>query len=485
MPMHRYFLTFIFILIVLSVAYGQADGTKIKQVESNLVGTLQITGEPPYTIQERMAFYKIPGVSIVVIKNYHIVWAKGYGYADDSLKIPVTSGTLFQAASISKSFNAVGILKLVQEGKLNLFTDINAYLKSWKLPYDSLSGGKKITMANLLSHTAGLTVHGFDGYERGANLPSLVQILDGVKPANSPPVRAMYEPGKKSEYSGGGTTISQLIVMDITHQSYTDYMYNNVLRPLSMTNSTFSQPPLNINPSLLASGYDGNGKEIRGKYHVYPEQAPAGLWTTPADIAKYIIETQLAFEGKSAKVLNQENTRLRLTPYLDNSAALGVFITDRDSTKYFSHSGSNAGYCSQYYGSFKDGNGLVIMANSDNSGILQEIVNSVAKVYDFKGLLFTTVKTIVKVDDAIKQSYAGKYEIKPDAILTIVWENNQLFGQLNDQPKFPLYAEADNKFFAKTFPFPFDVELVKNTTTNPVSAILYVHGLKMEAKKIK
>lgn len=209
----------------------------------------------------------------------------------------MTSHTLFQAASISKSLNAVGVLKLAQDKKLDLFADKNTYLKNWKFPSDSLSKGMKINIANLLSHTAGLNLHGFEGYEKGTNLPTIVQILDGAKPANSPAVRSMYEPGKKSEYSGGGTTISQLIVTDITYKQYADYMEHNVLKPLGMSSSTFLQPPININYLLLATGYDGNGKEIPGKYHIYLKQARAGLWTNPTDLAKYIVDTQLAYQG--------------------------------------------------------------------------------------------------------------------------------------------------------------------------------------------
>src|SRR6185312_2227606 len=154
---------------------------------------------------------------------------------------------------------------LAQEGKLNLYTDINDYLKTWKFPYDSLSKGKKITIANLLSHTAGLTVHGFAGYEKGDSIPTISQILDGKKPANSAAVRSMYQPGLKFEYSGGGITISQLIVQDVTKQPYDKYMWENVLKPLGMTYSFYTQPPPSEKQNLLATGYYNDGKEVKGK----------------------------------------------------------------------------------------------------------------------------------------------------------------------------------------------------------------------------
>ncbi len=384
-----------FILVAISDIHSQSPGVasadiqkKIYEVENNLVGTTGTGGDSSWNILTRMNYYGIKGVSIAVVHNYKMEWAKGYGWADDSSKTPVNIQTLFQAASISKSLNAMGVLKLAQENRLDLYADVNQYLRSWKFPYDDKSKAKKISTIELLSHTAGLNVHGFAGYARGETLPTIIQILNGTPPANSPAVCSAMEPGLRSEYSGGGITISQLILMDITGQPYAQYMHDEVLAPLGMNSSSYEQPNRG-NPVLLASGYKMNREEVPGNYHIYPEQAAAGLWTNPTDLSKYIIETQLAYEGKSAKVLNQKMTWLRLTPYLNHSAALGVFLDNQDSTEYFQHSGGNEGFRCQYYGSLREGNGLVIMVNSDNGAIIQEIVNSVARVYHFKGLFKT------------------------------------------------------------------------------------------------
>ncbi|HMH22538.1 MAG TPA: serine hydrolase [Puia sp.] len=485
----RHFFLPIALITSLSVhfnASGQTqreDQDKIKQVENGLVGSIQIEGEKPGTLTERMAYFHNHGLSIAVIKNYQIVWAKGYGWADTGLKMPVTVQTLFQAASISKSLNGVGVLKLVQEKKLDLYTDINGYLRSWKFPYDSLSKGKKITVANLLSHTGGLTVHGFAGYEQDKEQPVIGEILDGKKPANSAAIRSMYEPGLRSEYSGGGITISQLIVMDLTHRAYADYMKKEVLEPLGMTGSTYAQPPTGVKPGLLATAYDGRGKEIAGKYHIYPEQAAAGLWTNPTDLAKYIIETQLAYEGRSAKVLDRQMTTLRLTPYLDRSAALGVFIDNLDSTRYFQHGGANEGFRCQYFGSLENGNGVVVMVNSDNGEIMQELINSVAKVYGFKGLYRSTVKKTVAVEDALLQSYTGKFALTPTFILTISKEDKQLYTQATGQPRFAIYPESTTRFFVKSF--PANLEFTKDAAGKINAVVLYQNGQQHEAKRVE
>ena len=413
------FFSFLFLLLGWLNGFSQPGDqyppevqARIKQVEQGLSGRFLVKDEPKHTLKERMAFYHINGLSIAVIHNYRIEWAKGYGWADSADQRPVTTQTLFQTASISKSLNAVGVLKLVQDGRLNLYTDINKYLTSWKFPYDSLSKGKKITVANLLSHTAGLTIHGVPGYSRGDTLPTLQQILDGRRPANTGAVRSMYEPGIKSEYSGGGTTITQLIVMDITHERYDKFMQDNVLKPLGMNSSFYTQPAPPDKRALLATAYHNDGKEVAGKYHIYPEEAPAGLWTNPTDLSQYIIETQNSYAGRSAKVLTQEYTKLRLSPYVDSSAALGVFVSKIGADTYFQHGGANEGFRSQYYGSIDGGNGVVVMVNSDNGGILQEVVGSVAVVYGWKGFYEPEVKKVFPLQPAQLKTYEARFKYR-------------------------------------------------------------------------
>jgi len=480
------FILFAFILFFQLKANAQPAPAALesagqKMVERSILPNIRTESDTPMTIAQRMAFYKVKGMSVAVIKNYKVIWAKGYGMADDSLKLPVSAHTLFQAGSISKSLNSVGILKLVQEKKIDLYTDINTYLSTWKFPYDSLSGGKKITMANLLSHTAGLTIHGFGGYAVGKPFPTLSQVLNGQAPANSGPVRSKYVPGIKYEYSGGGITISQLIVMDVSHQPYAQYMFANVLKPLGMTESTYEQPPVNVKPQLLAVAYNGD-KVIPGKHHVYPEQAAAGLWTNPTDLSKYIIETQKAYAGKSAKVLDQQTTQLMLKPYIDKTAALGCFIFDFDSTKYFSHEGEDAGFSAIYYGSFEGGNGVVVMVNSYNNVLMKEVVNALARVYGFKGLDQSKLKKEITLPDSVLQSYTGKYQIAPGAFLTVTREGNRLYGLIAGQERQELFPEAQNKFFLKDV--DAETAFIKDDKGAVTEAVIYENG-EHHAKKIK
>ncbi|MBL7903174.1 MAG: serine hydrolase [Bacteroidia bacterium] len=428
--------------------YSKEIEDQIKLVENGLSGRVKINGKT-YNLQERMAHFKVKGLSIAVIHNYKIVWAKGYGWADEKEKRPVNTQTLFEPGSISKSLNAVAVLKLVQDKKLDLYADINTYLKSWKFPYDSVSKNKKITLANLLSHSAGLSVHGFPGYDRKDKIPTLVEILDGKKPANTPAVRSEFEPGLKFKYSGGGTTISQLIVSDVTNQPYDQFLYETVLKPIGMVNSTYTQPLPKDKLKFAATGYYTDGREVPNKFHVYPEQGAAGLWMTPSDLCNYIIETQWAYQGKSSKVLNQEMTKLRLTPYLDESSALGVFIEDRAGVKYFQHGAGNEGFRGQYYGSLEGGNGVAVFVNSDNGAILFEVINSVAEVYKWKNFYFPEAKNVVTVPEAVLKTYEGIYLFEDKYAIVLPKEDGYYY--LTDGVYSKMHFTSETEFFNEEF----------------------------------
>lgn len=304
-------------------------------------------------------------------------------------------------------------------------------------------------MAQLLSHSAGLTVHGFPGYDLKAKIPTLPQILDGLPPANTPAVRSMFEPGLKFTYSGGGTTVSQLLLTDVTKQAYDVFMYENVLKPMGMVNSFYTQPPAKEKRALCATGYYRDGNPVPNKFHVYPEQGAAGLWMTPTDLCNYIIETQLAYEGRSSKVLNRDMTRLRLSPYNDKSAALGVFIEKRDSSLYFQHGAGNEGFSGQYYGSLKGGNGVAVFINTMNGAFLQEVVNSVARVYEWENFYTPVYKKQIAVEDSILQKYPGVYLF--EGKWASIFSKDKTWYYYSDGIASKMYFSSPKDFFNKEF----------------------------------
>jgi CubicO group peptidase (beta-lactamase class C family) len=250
-------------------------------------------------------------------------------------------------------------------------------------------------------------------------------------------------------YSGGGVTISQLIVTNVTKQSYDKFMKKNVLNPLGMVESSFAQPPSKSKAKVLATGYKADGSEVKGKYHIYPEQAAAGLWTNPVDLCRYIIETQESYRGKSSKVLTPEMTKLRLTTVMQD-AALGVFVSTRGSTKYFMHNGGNEGFSCQYVGSLEDGEGMVIMTNSDNGSLLEEVVNSVAIVYNWKDYYKPEIKKVVPVSDGMLNKYIGKYNLEGTNVIIKKGDNGLLLSAVPDL-FWKVYFTSDTDFFIKEF----------------------------------
>jgi CubicO group peptidase (beta-lactamase class C family) len=451
--------------------YSKEIEAQIKQVENNLSARVKI--DSGFNVMDRLAYYNVKGLTIAVIQNHQVIWAKGYGWADEKEKRPVTTETLFKPGSISKSLNAVGVLKLVQDNKLSLSKDINEYLKSWKFPYDSVSKGKKITLAHLLSHTGGLSVYGgFPGYDRKGKIPTLPEILDG-KDTNVPPVRSLFEPGLKYEYSGGGITVSQLIITDVTQQPYEKFMYDSVLKPLGMTHSFYSTEPLvGDKRKNLATGYRKNGTEADDKFEVYPEQAAMGLWTTPAELGKYVVEIQLAYEGKSSKILNKEMARLHLTPYIDESAAMGTFVQERNGAKYFFHDAANEGFRGFYIASLEGGNGFAGFVNSDDGNIVIELMNSVAEVYNWKGFdKPVTVKT-KKVQEATTKKYIGVYLFE-GRIAEVTKKQDGLYFWSGGQDV-KMYFTSDKDFI--NVEFPSEKSFIVDSTGNVTGYTRKVDG---------
>src|SRR5918997_689871 len=232
------------------------------RVERGLVPPVLLKGGPAWSIEERLRQHKIPGASVAVIKDFKVEWARGYGVKDAETREPVTERTLFQAGSISKPVSAMAALKKVEQGRLSLDEDVNRKLVSWKLPDNEFTSKKKVTLANLLSHTAGLTVHGFPGYAAGEKLPTVPQVLDGAPPANTAPVRVDLEPGTRFRYSGGGTTVAQLLLTDTERKPFPDIARETVLAPLGMTDSTYEQPLPAGRARHAATGHRADGKPV-------------------------------------------------------------------------------------------------------------------------------------------------------------------------------------------------------------------------------
>jgi len=356
-------------------------------------------GEAPVRLDLNtlMSLFADPGLSVAVIHNYKIDWAKGYGTVERGALRPVTSTTLFQAGSISKVVTAVGALHLVETGQLALDEDVNKRLISWRVPENDFTKTEKVTIRRILSQTSGMTVHGFDGYAMGNPVPTLTQILNGEKPATNVPVRVDLVPGSKWRYSGGAVEVEQQLMMDVTGKQFPELMRAIVFDKIGMTNSTFDQPlPAGL-ASQAASGTYFDGSTVTGKWQVVPQMAAAGLWTTPSDLAKLAIDVALSKQGQSNKVLSRAMAQQMLTPQMPvgevalgnadhvDRMGLGFFLGDASRPDLFGHIGDDPGFQGTLMMFGDTGDGLVVLGNSANTIVLSDyLAEHVARAYAWK-----------------------------------------------------------------------------------------------------
>jgi len=464
-------------------AYQGAEALpdRISRVENGLLPAVVIKGQAPaMTIADRIKQYKVPGVSIALINGGKIEWAKGYGVTEAGGAAPVTAETMFQAASISKPVAAMGMLALVEKGQLNLDEEVNLKLKSWTVPDNDFTKEQKVTLRRLASHSAGLTVHGFRGYAEGEDVPTAVQLLDGQKPANSAAVRVDILPGSRWRYSGGGITVMQVLMSDVTGKPFPALMRELVLDKIGMHNSTYEQPLPAGKSTQAASGHRSNGAMIKGKWHTYPEMAAAGLWTTPTDLAKFAIELQQAKAGKSKKVLSQAMVNQMLTKQ-SGDYGLGIGLGGESRSSTFSHGGSNEGFKCNLFAYSETGQGAVVMTNGDQGAQLAaEIFRSIAAEYgwpDFK----PTERTVAKVNPEIFKTYVGEYEV--NGKVTITTEDGKLYLQPPGGQKSELFASSESEYFMATE----NVRIVFKRDEQGIVNGLTAHfgGRAMEGKKVK
>ena len=333
------------------------------------------------TIVALMLKKQIPGLSLAVIQDGRIVKARGYGVIENGGTKPVTKDTLFQAGSVSKPVTAFAVMRLVEAGKLSLDSDVNLALKSWHVPENEFTKTEKVTLRRLLSHTAGFTVHGFPGYPVDAKRPTLIQVLDGERPANTPAIVVDFVPGSRWRYSGGGYTVVQQLVIDTTGQPYPEFMCNSVLKPLGMVESTYQQPLPTASADKTATGYYPGAIPVPGRWHVYPEMAAAGLWTTSSDLARFVIGMQQALASQAGALLSPSTAQLMVTP-INNNYGLGFGVAGNGKTRRFFHNGRDEGFDASMLAYFETGQGAVVMINiNENSSFMNQVLWEVGKEY--------------------------------------------------------------------------------------------------------
>lgn len=417
-----------------------------RAVEAGLLPEVVVEGEPVpgYALRARMEHYNVPGLGIAVIHNGRVDWAEGYGVKESGGTDAVAASTLFQAASISKPVAATAVLRLVGEGRLNLDSDVNDRLRSWQVPENRHTSERPVTLRDILTHTAGLSVHGFPGYASGEPVPTAVGVLEGT--GNTEPVRVNTAPGRRFRYSGGGYVVAQVLVQDVTGKSFASVMKRFVLDPLGMHRSTYLQPLPERLANDAAVGHRSDGTPVRGRWHTYPEQAAAGLWTTPADLARFALGIAAAYQGNPGSILDRETAREMLSERV-GGWGLGLRVAGTGADLQLSHEGANAGYRAYLVLYPITGSGVAVMTNSDSGyPLLMELVRSVSRVYEWPDYQ-PEARPVVQVDPATLSAYAGEYILAPGYVLTIKREDGRLFAKGIGQRPVPLLAESETEFF--------------------------------------
>lgn len=405
--------------IVLAAAPAPAQDTavaaRIRRVENGLSTAVMVAGrsDQGLPIAERMRVHRTPAVSIAVINDGRIEWARAYGTLQAGGSVPADTATLFQAASISKPVATLAMLRLMERGQLSLDDDVNSYLRAWRVPENAFTAREKVTLRRIVSHSAGLTVSGFPGYAADSAMPTTVQILDGERPANTAPVRVDTVPGSRLRYSGGGMTVMQQMLVDLTGRPFPLFMRETVLLPLGMVHSSYDQDVTAERAARVARAHGADGAPVRGGWHRYPEMAAAGLWTTPSDLARFALAVQNAFRGAEGGVVSPALARQILAQQSggqDGGFGLGMEVHPVDGGLGFGHSGSNKGYRARMVAFTATGEGAVVMTNSDAGGeLIMEILRALATEYGWPE--FRPVeKTAVTLDRAVLAYAPGRYQ---------------------------------------------------------------------------
>jgi CubicO group peptidase (beta-lactamase class C family) len=392
-----------------------SQAPRIGRVEQGLPTFALSSGETVHLdVQAWMEAFGVPGLSIAVFDNFRTVWKKSYGVRNVGSGLPVTLDTTFQAGSISKPLTAMAVMHFVQQGRFSLDEPVNDRLVSWKVPDNQFTAVEKVTLRRLLSHSAGLTVHGFPGYAVGEPIPTLVQVLDGTKPANTRPVRVEMVPGTKFQYSGGGTTIVQLFLVEQLKKPFPQILDETLFQPLGLKRSSYQQPQPPARAAFSATGHTQDGKPVEGRWHIYPEMAAAGLWTTAGDLAEVAIEVAKSKHGRSNRILSQASTQEMLTVQAE-PVGIGFFLDSKSDR--FGHNGDDEGFQASLVAFSDSGKGAVIMVNSANGfAIYEPLMASLAKEYGWTAypegpvhpfLRFRVVAKKLGVQEAL-QDYAAQ-----------------------------------------------------------------------------
>ncbi len=343
------------------------------------------------TVEEAMQQHGLVGLSVVVFDNYQIAWSKTWGYKFRGGTEKIDDETAFSTASISKAITATLLALLEEKGLLDLDEPVNKYLKRWKLAENSYTKEVPVTFRHLLSHTAGTTQHGFADFYKGDQVPTLLESLQGKLPRYNAPVQVTSLPGTNWSYSGGGYSVAQMAVEDHLGKSLAALAEEYLFRPLGMEHTTMYQDG---HPKFLrnvAKVHNQQGEIIKTGIPICPQTAASAMWSTPVDMAKFLIELQRALAGKPTQVISsavaKKVTAVQTTRTVGGWSMGWERYHRLGNRSWFSHGGANTGTGGHIYATMEDGNGIAFFGNGPNNiriPVLDKLRNSIILAHDWK-----------------------------------------------------------------------------------------------------
>ncbi|MFC2166862.1 serine hydrolase [Acidobacteriota bacterium] len=419
-----------------------------------------------------------PGAAIAVVKGKRVVYTQGYGSANLEYDIPISPKTIFHVASVSKQFTAFAITMLADSGNLSLDDDIRLYLP--RVP----DFGKTITIRHLLHHISGLR----DQWELlamgGWRLDDVItknHILKMIRRQKD----LNFDPGEEYLYCNTGFTLLAEIVERITKQSFPDWTKENIFDPLDMTHTHFHENHEQIVKNRSYS-YSPQGKDFRKRVLSYANVGATSLFTTVEDMAKWVMN----FDSKiiaNDSILEQMHNLGILNSGKEINYAQGLLIGEYKGLKTVGHGGADAGFRSQVVRFPEEDFSVIVLSNlsSINTG---NLAMQVADIYLAKKIKVKTPqkkqseKTSIELNPKILETYEGLYQIRPDYVLTIKKQNEQLTVQGTGGTKYVLYAESERQFFRRNANFEIFFEI--NNVGDITKITVRDNGKEIEGKKI-
>jgi CubicO group peptidase (beta-lactamase class C family) len=424
--------------------------SRIKAVEKGLVRARFLKGAKPeaFGLRERMAFYQVPAVSIAVVDGFRLEWARAYGMKAAGSSDPATPETLFQAGALGQAPAAAAALRLVEQGRLDLEADVNASLRGWRVPRTGSPGRGPVTLAALLSHSAGFEPVDLAGIPQGSAGPNLDQVLSGTPPAKNAPLRPSAEPGSRDLFSEAGFAALEKLLIDVGGRPFPALMKETVLDPAGMSESTYESPLSEAWRVRAAAGHRGDGRPVEGGWFDYPARAAKGLWATPTDLAVFGAAVMEAAAGKPSSLLGPAAARAMLTPRV-GVRSLGFVVEGETRERLLvSLQGRTDGFASMLVMVPDKRQAAVVMANGDNGEpLIDEILRALSAAYGW-AYFKPEEKPLYRLDPSVSGSYVGRYRLGSGAVLEVSAEDPFLVLTSAGRPPIKLYVDGETVFFS-------------------------------------